>query len=98
MIYESTLTNELNHVVEKTMRSSNSDTGDARERDTHISNKIFACVVILIENNTVVVVARIFGLRSSEIREFLEEQGTVDVFASTLAERKTSTCQWAQNK
>ena len=72
------------------MQSSNSDTGDARERGTHISNKIFARVVVLIENNTIVVVARILGLGSSKIREFLEEQGTVDVFASTLAERKTS--------
>ena len=62
---------------------------DARERDTHISNKICAPEVIFIENNTVVVVAREPRLRTSKVHVFLEEQSTIDVYASTLAERKT---------
>jgi glycyl-tRNA synthetase beta subunit len=61
---------------------------ETRERKTHISNEISARVVILIENNTVVVVACKLGLRTSKVHVFLEKQGTLDIFASLLAERK----------
>jgi hypothetical protein len=68
--HKSTLTNELNRVVEKmSMQSSNSE---EYERETHISNEIFACVVIFIKNNTVVVVARICCLGTSNVGELLE--------------------------
>ena len=59
-----------------------------RERETHISNEISARVVVFVENNTVVVVARKLGLRTSKVHVFLEEQSALDVFASMLAERK----------
>ena len=69
------------------MPSSNSEEGE-RERETHISNEISARVVVFVENNTVVVVARKLGLRTSKVHVFLEEQSTLDVFASMLADRE----------
>jgi len=38
-----------------------------------IGNEICACVVILIENNTVVVVTSLAGIRIIEVRELLEK-------------------------
>ena len=62
------------------------------ERETHISNEISTRVVVFVENNTVVVVASKLGLRASKVHVFLEEQGTLDVFASTLAEKERKYC------
>jgi hypothetical protein len=69
------------------MQCSNSE-GREGERETHVSDEISACVVIFIENNTVVVVARKLGLRTIKVHVFLEKQSTLDIFASTLAEKK----------
>ena len=69
------------------MPSSNSEGGES-ERETHISNEISARVVIFIENDAVVVIARKLGLSTIKVHVFLEEQGALDVFASILVERK----------
>ena len=88
-IRERTLTNELNHVVEATPIQSSNGEACERQRETYISNEIFARVVVFIENNTVVVVTRKFGLRTSNIRELLEKQGTLDILTLMLEDRKS---------
>ena len=70
---------------------SSSVEGCAREK-THVCNEISARVVVFVENNTVVVVASKLGLRASKIHVFLEEQGTLDVFASMLTEKERKYC------
>jgi hypothetical protein len=71
-IHKSTLTNELNHAVEQmSMRGSN-NVGRG-ERETHVSSEISARIVVFIENNTVVVVARKFGIVTINVRELLEK-------------------------
>ena len=59
-----------------------------REIGTHISDEIFARVVMFIKNNTVVVVARIFCLGASNVGELLEKQSTLDIFGLAVSKEK----------